>query len=63
MKKFIITVETNYGTELVCQIAPKRDIATEEEVRGFLAEYKTIFPDSKYHVYVTKEVNLPYVQL
>ena len=55
MEKYIVTVGTNYGTEVACTLEPRKEVGTLEEIKKFMAEYARDFPSSEYRIYKLEE--------
>ena len=57
---YIVTVETNLDTEVICtlDIRDKRtvEIASKEKCMEWIKDIQKIFPDSVYHLYELVEV-------
>ena len=53
--KYIVTVETNYDTEVACLLSSHKDIGTLKEVRVFIKRSAKDFPKHLYRIYRIKE--------
>lgn len=63
MDKYIATVETNQGDEVICYLKPKQTVGTLEEVEKFVEDSLVNFYWSKYRIYKLEQVGESIVQI
>ena len=59
MDKYTVTVETNYGTEVACQLmSPKKNVGLIDEAKAVLDKITRDFPKHTYRLYRLRMIKI-----